>query len=109
VFLGAPFIERLQANRALTGALSAVTAAVVGVIANLALWFALHTLFAQHVAVRAAGLRLDVPVPGSLDLAALLLAAAAGVALLRFRVGVVPVLAGCALAGLVLRLAGVLG
>ena len=107
VFLGAPFIERLQANQVLTGALSAVTAAVVGVIANLALWFALHTLFTRHVAVRAWGLRLDAPVPASLALPALLLAAAAGVALLRFRTGVPPVLAGCALAGLALHLAGI--
>lgn len=108
VFLGAPFIERLQANRALTGALSAVTAAVVGVIANLALWFALHTLFIRHVALRTGGLHMDLPVPDSLDLPALVLALAAGVALLRFRAGVVPVLAGCAAAGLALHLAGVM-
>ena len=107
VFLGAPFVERLQANRTLTGALSAVTAAVVGVIANLALWFALHTLFRDHLAVRAWGLRFDAPVPASLDLPALALAVAAGVALLRFRVGVVPVLAGCAAAGLAMHAAGV--
>ena len=107
VFLGAPFVERLQANLTLTGALSAVTAAVVGVIANLALWFALHTLFRDHLAVRAWGLRFDAPVPASLDLPALLLAIAAGVALLRFRIGVLPVLAGCAAAGLALHLAGV--
>jgi len=108
VFLGAPFIERLQANQALTGALSAVTAAVVGVIANLALWFALHTLFTRHVALRTGGLHMDLPVPASLDLPALLLAVAAGAALLQFRAGVVPVLAGCAAAGLVLHLAGVM-
>ncbi len=106
VFLGAPFIERLQANRALTGALSAVTAAVVGVIANLALWFALHTLFTRHAAVSTGGLHMDLPVPASLDVPALLLAAAAGIALLRFRAGVVPVLAGCAAAGLLLHLVG---
>lgn len=108
VFLGAPFIERLQSNQVLTGALSAVTAAVVGVIANLALWFALHTLFRDHLAVRSLGLRFDAPAPASLDLPALLLAAAAGVALLRLRAGVAPVLAGCALAGLGLHVAGVL-
>ena len=108
VFLGAPFVERLLGNRTLTGALSAVTAAVVGVIANLALWFALHTLFRDHTRLAGWGLRLDVPVPGSLDLAALLLAVAAGVALLRFRAGVLPVLAGCALAGLALHLVGAL-
>jgi len=107
VFLGAPFVERLLGNRTLTGALSAVTAAVVGVIANLALWFALHTLFTRHVRVLDWGLRLDAPVPASLDPAALLLAVAAGVALLRFRAGVVPVLAGCALAGLALHIGGI--
>ena len=106
VFLGAPFVERLQANRTLTGALSAVTAAVVGVIANLALWFALHTLFREHSVVRRFGLHFDAPVPGSVDFAALALAAAAGVALLRFRLGVVPVLAGCAAASLVLHSVG---
>lgn len=47
IFAGAPYIERLRTNRALTGALSAVTAAVTGVILNLSLWFALHVLFAQ--------------------------------------------------------------
>jgi chromate transporter len=106
VFLGAPFIERLQDNRALAGALSAVTASVVGVIANLALWFALHVLFRQTVPLRSWGLRIDLPVPGSLDVAAVLLAVVAGIALLRFRLGVVPVLGGCAVAGVVLHILG---
>lgn len=109
VFLGAPFLERLESNRVLTGALSAVTAAVVGVIANLALWFALQTLFRGHVPVRAGGLRFEAPVLASLDLPALGLALVAGVALLRFRVGVVPVLAGSAGAGLIWHLAGLPG
>jgi chromate transporter len=104
VFLGAPFIERLQDNRALTGALSAVTASVVGVIANLALWFALHVLFRATVPVHHWGLRIDLPLPDSLDVAAVLFAAGAGIALLRYRLGVVTVLAGCAAAGLLLHL-----
>ena len=105
VFLGAPYVERLQSNRTLTGALSAVTAAVVGVIANLAMWFALHVLFRDHVA--AGGVfHMDVPMPSSLDPIALLLALASGVALLRFKIGVIPVLGGSALAGLVLHLIG---
>jgi chromate transporter len=104
VFLGAPFIERMQDNRALSGALSAVTAAVVGVIANLALWFALHVLFRATIPLRDWGLHIDVPVPGSFDLVAALLAIAAGIALLRFRFGVVTVLGGCAAAGLLLHL-----
>jgi chromate transporter len=47
IFLGAPYVERLRGNRALSSALAAITAAVVGVIANLALWFATHVLFAR--------------------------------------------------------------
>src|SRR4030095_16802738 len=54
IFLGAPFVEALRGNRALTSALSAITAAVVGVILNLAIWFALHTLFREVREVRIA-------------------------------------------------------
>jgi chromate transporter len=104
VFLGAPFIERMQDNRALSGALSAVTASVVGVIANLALWFALHVLFHATVPVREWGLHIDMPVASSFDVAAAVLAVAAGIALLRYRVGVVTVLGGCAAAGVLLHL-----
>ena len=67
IFLGAPFVERLHANRKLTGALAAVTAAVVGVIANLALWFGLRVLFAEVRRVGAGPVGLDVPTLGSLD------------------------------------------
>jgi len=106
IFLGAPFIERLRGNRALTGALSAITAAVVGVIANLALWFSLHALFADVREVRFAPLVLDVPELLSLNIAALLLTIAALVAVFRFRLGVLAVLAAAAAAGMVLVLAG---
>ncbi|WP_405401747.1 chromate efflux transporter [Paracoccus sp. Ld10] len=107
IFLGAPFIERLRDNNALTAALTAVTAAVVGVIGNLALWFGLHVLFDRLRPVTAMGLDLDLPVWGTLDPVALVLILAAMVAVFRLRMGTVPVLAVCALAGLVLRLAGV--
>jgi chromate transporter len=63
IFLGAPYVERLRQNKALSGALAAITAAVVGVIANLALWFALHTLFgAMRSSAIAELVRIDVPV-----------------------------------------------
>ena len=62
IFLGAPFIERLRGNTALSGALSAITAAVVGVILNLAIWFALHVLFRTVVERQVFGLVLDVPI-----------------------------------------------
>ena len=53
IFLGAPFIEVLRGNKALNGALSAITAAVVGVVLNLAIWFAIHTIFRETVPVQA--------------------------------------------------------
>jgi chromate transporter len=95
VFMGAPLVERLQENRKLSGALSAVTAAVVGVVANLAAWFALHVLFRETVAVRAFGLSFDAPSLGSIDPWALVLAVVAGVSLFRFKLGVVRTLATC--------------
>ncbi|WP_394226311.1 chromate efflux transporter [Paracoccus marcusii] len=107
IFLGAPFIERLRDNHALTAALTAVTAAVVGVILNLALWFGLHVLFDRLRPVAAMGLDLDLPVWRTLDPAALVLILAAMIAVFRLRAGTVPVLAGCALAGLALHLAGI--
>jgi len=105
IFLGAPYIEALRGNRALTGALSAITAAVVGVVLNLAIWFALHTLFAEVRELRASGLRLDAPVPASLDLPALLLTVAALIAVFRFRLGPMPVILGSAAVGLLYWLA----
>ena len=62
VLLGAPYVERLRHNRHLTSALTGVTAAVVGVIANLAVFFALHTLFDRSREVEAGPIQLDVPV-----------------------------------------------
>ncbi len=105
IFLGAPYVERLRGNKAAAAALAAITAAVVGVILNLTVWFALKVLFHDHREVVLGPLRLDVPVPASLDLPALVLAAAAMVATLRFHVGMLTVLGACALAGLAWRLA----
>jgi chromate transporter len=106
VFLGAPLIERLQENRALSGALAAVTAGVVGVIANLAVWFALHVLFHETIAVHAAGMRFDAPVLASIDPWAAALAIVAGIAMLRLKLGVMRSLAICAGASIALHLAG---
>jgi chromate transporter len=106
IFLGAPHAERLRSNKALSAALTAVTAAVVGVIANLALWFALHSLFAEHRPSGIPGTAFEWPVLASANWPANLLAAAALVAALRFRAGLLPLLAGMALAGMLLGLAG---
>ncbi len=104
IFLGAPFVEAMRANKALGAALGAITAAVVGVILNLAVWFALHVLFARVVQVHWLGASIDVPVPSSVDLPSLVFAIAAAVAIFRFGMGMIPVLAASALAGMIYAL-----
>jgi chromate transporter len=105
IFAGAPFVERLRDNRYVASALAAVTAAVVGVIASLALWFGLHVLFGEVGELAFGALSLPVPDLGSFDTPAALIALAAGVALIRYHVNVVIVLAVSAIAGMALRLA----
>src|SRR5215218_2636738 len=83
IFLGAPFVERLHDQPRLKGALAGVTAAVVGVIANLALWLGLRVLFGEMRQVGAGPLLLDAPVPASLDPVALFLAALTAFCLFR--------------------------
>ncbi len=100
IFLGAPYIEALRGNRALSAALGAVTAAVVGVILNLAIWFALHVLFGDIDVLRFGMLRLQLPVWETLDVGALLLSAGALIAVLRFGVAMIPTLAVSAAAGI---------
>jgi chromate transporter len=104
IFLGAPFVERLRGNRALASALSAITAAVVGVVLNLALWFGLHTLFREVRETNYGPLSFDAPALASLDLPALTLAAAALFAVFRLKLGTMWVLAACAAAGVAIRL-----
>jgi chromate transporter len=101
IFLGAPWVEGLRGNRRLSAALAAVTAAVVGVIANLAVTFAISTLFTEVGTERVLG-TFDVPWPvwSSVDGFAVAIAAVAFVGLWRFRWKVVPVIAGAAVAGL---------
>ncbi|HWT56548.1 MAG TPA: chromate efflux transporter [Rhizobium sp.] len=105
IFLGAPFIEKLRGNVALAGAMSAITAAVVGVILNLALWFGLHTLFAEVATVSLGGLRLDIPVLQSAVPAAMALSAAAAIAIFRFKTSVITTLLACAISGMLWTLA----
>jgi chromate transporter len=108
IFLGAPFIEVLRGNQALHGALSAITAAVVGVVLNLAIWFAIHTVFRETWPVRSFGLSFNAPVPASVDPWALLLSMAAMIAMFRFKAGMILTLAACSVAGIVLYLLGVI-
>lgn len=103
IFLGAPYVEALRENKGLSAALGAITAAVVGVIANLALWFGLHVLFRELYSLSLLGMSPELPVLSSLDWRAALLAAGAALALLRFKLGMMPVLAVSAVAGILLK------
>ena len=105
IFAGAPYVERLGTNPKLTGALSAVTAAVVGVILNLSLWFALHVFFAKVEPAWHGPLRLWLPDVSTLDLEAVALSCLAALLLLRLKLGIAATLAisaGVALAWFVL-------
>ncbi|MDB5641481.1 MAG: chromate transporter, chromate ion transporter family [Hyphomicrobiales bacterium] len=102
IFLGAPYIERLRDNKALSGALGAITAAVVGVILNLAVWFAIHTLFARTVTLGG----MELPDVASVNPAALILALGAGAGVFWLKAGMLRVLGASAAAGVVLYLAG---
>ncbi|GAB2628441.1 chromate transporter [Paractinoplanes abujensis] len=109
VLLGAPYIERLRGNEGISAALTGITAAVVGVIANLGLYFALHTLFARTDTVDAGIIHLTVPDPGTLRPVPLAITVVA-VALIFWRKwSVLRVLAVCGLLGLVAGLAGLPG
>ncbi|MCC1496198.1 chromate efflux transporter [Alcanivorax sp. 1008] len=99
VFAGAPHIERLRHNMAIAGALRGITAAVVGVIASLSLWFASHVLFAEHRVVNFAGAGLSLPIPASMDFVSLSLLAGALLALLKLNWGIGRVLIGTVAAG----------
>lgn len=101
IFLGAPYIEGLRGRQSLTTALTAITAAVVGVILNLAVWFSLNVIFGVLNEVYIGPMRLYVPDWSTLDWAALLIAIAAFLALFRFKVSMLWTLAGAAVAGLV--------
>jgi chromate transporter len=103
IFVGAPFIEQLRANQRLSGALAAVTAAVVGVILNLTLWFALHVLFPKVEEVRAGPLRWYAFDPATLDWKAAVLALLAAVLMLRLHRGLVETVAVMALLGILAR------
>ncbi|MFN3673852.1 MAG: chromate efflux transporter [Bosea sp. (in: a-proteobacteria)] len=102
IFLGAPYVEALRGNRGLSAALGAITAAVVGVIMNLALWFGLHVLFREVRPAPILGFAPDWPVLASLDWRAALLSGFAMLAMLRFKLGMVKTLLVCAFAGLAL-------
>jgi chromate transporter len=99
IFLGAPYIELLRGKAALNAALSTVTAAVVGVILNLSIWFAMHTIFGTVRDEPVHGIRLQVPEWSTMDWMSLAIACGAMVAMFRFKVGMIPTLAAAAAIG----------
>ena len=99
IFLGGPYVETLIDNKTLNAALSAITAAVVGVILNLAVWLSLHTVFGQVDVVHAGVLAVNVPVFSTISWPALALSVAAVIAMFRFKLGMFPTLLGCSGAG----------
>ena len=88
IFLGGPYIEQLRGNSRLTSALSAITAAIVGVVLNLAVWFALHVFF---------------PATGTVDWFAVILCIAAFAAIARYKIDIVPIIIGAGILGLLYK------
>jgi chromate transporter len=106
IFAGAPFIEELRGNRRLTGALAAITAAVVGVILNLSVWFALHVLFGKVTEMHFGPVRWFAFDPAALDLHVAVLAATAAVLAFRFHRSLIEVVVVMALLGIATRFYG---
>jgi chromate transporter len=108
IFMGAPYVEQLRQSQVLSAAFVAITAAVVGVILNLAVWFALHVMFKDVGTFEAFGLRVAVPDLITLDPIAVALVVAALLAVFIFRVGMIALLGAAAIAGLGLLGAGLI-
>ena len=106
IFLGAPYVERLRGNRSLSATLTGITAAVVGVIANLAVYFALHTLFRETSIASAGPLRVELPDLTTIRPVAVVVALVAAVLLFKLQWSVLRTLGACAALGLALGLAG---
>jgi chromate transporter len=104
IFLGAPYIEALRNDRTLHAALGTITAAIVGVIFNLSVWFALHVMFRTVHEVEYGPMHLLIPELESVDVAAVLLTSGAMIAMLRFHVGLGWTLGGAALLGMAWKL-----
>jgi len=106
IFLGAPYVERLRGNKALTAALAGITAAVVGVIANLSYYFAIHTLWRDTTVMDSGPMHLTVPHLGTLRPVSTAIAGVAAILTFRLRWSVFRVLGVCAALGLIAALSG---
>ncbi|MBW3597510.1 MAG: chromate efflux transporter [Planctomycetes bacterium] len=101
IFLGAPYIEYLRGRQTLNAALSTITAAVVGVVLNLSIWFSLHTVFATVTETHVFGARLLIPDWATADIAAIVIASGAFLAMFRFKAGMISTLGVSAVAGMI--------
>lgn len=100
IFVGAPYIEYLRGNKALSTVLSAITAAVVGVILNLGIWFSIHTIFSEVIIWEGDWIKLDIPLWYSIDYMGFFIAIAAFLALFKFKIDMLKVLAGSVVVGM---------
>jgi chromate transporter len=104
IFLGAPYIEALRGNRSLHAAMSTVTAAVVGVVLNLSVWFTLHAAFRRVDDVAFGPLTISVPMLVTVSVPTVVIAAGAMLAMLRFKIGMGKTLLACAILGAAYKL-----
>jgi chromate transporter len=106
VLVGGPYVEALRGNKSLHAAMSSITAAIVGVVLNLAVWFALHTIFGSVRDVRAFGGHLQIPAWGTVNVPSLLIAAFAMLAIFRFKLGMIQTIGCSAAIGIVYHFFG---
>jgi chromate transporter len=107
VFVGAPFADTLRHSKSVMATLSAITAATVGITLSLAVWFSVHTIFHETILIDAFPFAFDCPKPASIDPWALTLSVAAALAIFRFKIGTIPTLIACCVAGVALDLLSV--
>ncbi|MDQ2078402.1 chromate efflux transporter [Marinimicrobium sp. ABcell2] len=99
IFAGAPYVEKLRNNRAISSALAAITAVVVGVIANLAIWFGISALFTEQITIALYGTNMQLPRIASADLPMLVLSAVAFVCVFRLKMSILPLIGTMACLG----------
>jgi chromate transporter len=104
VLVGGPYVETLRGNKSLNTAMSSITAAIVGVVLNLAVWFALHTVFGSLRDVYVLGGHLQIPVWNTIQLPSLFIAAFALLAIFRFKLGVIQTIGSSAALGVIYHL-----
>jgi chromate transporter len=104
IFLGGPYVEALRGNKSLHSAMSGITSAIVGVVLNLAVWFALNTAFGSLEDFRALGIHVQIPVWHTINIPSLLIATFAMLAIFRFKLSVIKTIGCSAAIGIIYHL-----